>query len=207
MPRLRTSIESLTRPLAITHIGTATAAIHFDGIKLLTDLVFASTDTERETSRTSTQSCSVTRTVLTTWNESGRAALEVRPVLMTPDGARNLRLRSDGDPPPAAGGKRFEVTNTPCEHLPGGKVTGFSSWASFGTTDGEPNAIYFSSNTIHLSELTKTKMRFHRAEDANLFRELEDDVLVPIHFEFWAHFAEKRNGLAAVLRKVGLEDR
>ncbi|KAL2175452.1 uncharacterized protein P884DRAFT_312291, partial [Thermothelomyces heterothallicus CBS 202.75] len=183
--------------------------------------------------RTSTKSCSVTRTVLTTWDEPGRAALEVLPVLMTADGAKNLRPRSDvranikpwlGDPPPDAGGKKFEVTNTPREHLPGGKVTGFSSWASFGTTDGEPNVIYFSSDTIHLSELTKMKMRFRmhlallniakataplptrpmvvtidRAEDANLFQELEDDVLVPMHFEFWVHFAEKRNALAAVL--------
>ncbi|AEO54480.1 hypothetical protein MYCTH_91906 [Thermothelomyces thermophilus ATCC 42464] len=103
------------------------------------------------------KSCSVTRTVLTTWDEPGRAALEVLPVLMTPDGAKNLTPRSDGDPPPEAGGKRFEVTNTP--------------------------------------------------EDASLFRELEDDVLVPMHFEFWAHFAEKRNALAAVLGKDVLEDR
>ncbi|KAL2182917.1 hypothetical protein L209DRAFT_768134 [Thermothelomyces heterothallicus CBS 203.75] len=92
-----------------------------------------------------------TRTVLTTWDEPGRAALEVLPVLMTADGAKNLRPRSDGDPPPDAGGKKFE--------------------------------------------------------DANLFQELEDDVLVPMHFEFWAHFAEKRNALAAVLGKDGLEDR
>jgi hypothetical protein len=33
---------------------------------------------------------------------------------------------------------------------------------SFGTTDGKPNAIYFSGDTIYLPELAKMKERFRK---------------------------------------------
>ena len=59
------------------------------------------------------------------------------------------------------GNTRFSITGTPCEHLPGGEVTGFIITApSFGTTDGKPNAIYFSGDTIYLPELAKMREQF-----------------------------------------------
>lgn len=45
------------------------------------------------------------------------------------------------------------------------------------------------------------------AEAAKLFRELEADVLVPMHFESWNHFAEKREALAKSLEKEGVTDK
>ena len=48
-------------------------------------------------------------------------------------------------------------------HLPGGEVVGFIITApSFGTTDGKPNAIYFSGDTIYLPELAKMRERFRK---------------------------------------------
>lgn len=62
------------------------------------------------------------------------------------------------------GSRRFEVTGTPCEHLPGGEVTGFIVTApSFGETDGKPNAIYFSGDTVYLPELAKMQGRFRQS--------------------------------------------
>jgi L-ascorbate metabolism protein UlaG (beta-lactamase superfamily) len=45
------------------------------------------------------------------------------------------------------------------------------------------------------------------ADAAKLFKELEADVLVPMHFESWGHFAEKRDALAQVLEKEGVMDK
>lgn len=45
------------------------------------------------------------------------------------------------------------------------------------------------------------------ANAAKLFKELEADVLVPMHFESWGHFAEKREELAASLEKEGVMDK
>jgi hypothetical protein len=61
------------------------------------------------------------------------------------------------------GGNRFDITGTPCEHLPGGEVTGFIiSKPSFGTTNGKPNAIYFSGDTNYLPELAKMKEQYRK---------------------------------------------
>lgn len=38
------------------------------------------------------------------------------------------------------------------------------------------------------------------AQAAQLAREIEADVLVPMHFESWGHFAESREELAQVLK-------
>ncbi|KAL2138788.1 hypothetical protein VTI28DRAFT_6219 [Corynascus sepedonium] len=243
-------------PLAITHIGTATAIIHVDGVNLLTDPVFTPAGTEWDWGFVVLKHLDAPAINLTdlpdidavllshedhpdNLDEPGRAALEGRPVLTTADGAKNLGPRSDVRAlkpwetlPLEVGGKRFEVTGTPCEHLPGGEVTGFIVTApSFGSTDDKPNAIYFSGDTIYLPELTQMKKRFHisvallnigkataplptgplvitmdGAEAARLFRELEADVLVPMHFDSWAHFAEKRDALATALEKEGVMD-
>ncbi|KAK3304976.1 uncharacterized protein B0T15DRAFT_399963, partial [Chaetomium strumarium] len=119
------------------------------------------------------------------------------------------------------------------EHLPGGEVTGFIITApSFGKTDGKPNAIYFSGDTIYLPELVKMRERFHisvallntgkataplptgplqitldGAQAARLFRELGADVLVPMHFESWRHFAEEKSDLRQALEVGGVMDK
>jgi L-ascorbate metabolism protein UlaG (beta-lactamase superfamily) len=45
------------------------------------------------------------------------------------------------------------------------------------------------------------------AHAAQLFKEIEADVLVPMHFESWGHFAEQREALAAALEKEGVMDK
>ncbi|KAH6854661.1 beta-lactamase superfamily domain-containing protein [Chaetomium sp. MPI-CAGE-AT-0009] len=244
-------------PLAVTHIGTATAIIHVDGINLLTDPVFSPAGTTwdlgiavLEISDTPAMGLAdlphIDAVLLShedhpdNLDELGRATLDGRHVFTTPDGAKKLAPRPGVRAiqpwetlPLEIGGKRFDVTGTPCEHLPGGEVTGFVvSAPSFGTTDGKPNAIYFSGDTIYLPELAKMKERFHisvallnigkataplptgplaitmdGADAAKLFKELEADVLVPMHFESWGHFTEKREELAASLEKEGVMDK
>jgi L-ascorbate metabolism protein UlaG (beta-lactamase superfamily) len=244
-------------PLAITHIGTATAIIHVDGINLLTDPVFSPAGTEWDLgimvlklSDTPVKALAdlphIDAVLLShedhpdNLDEPGRSTLDGRHVFTTADGAKKLAprpmvraIKPWEKLPLEIGGNRFDITGTPCEHLPGGEVTGFIiSKPSFGTTNGKPNAIYFSGDTIYLPELAKMKEQYHisvallnigkataplptgrlaitmdGAEAAKLFKELEADVLVPMHFESWNHFAEKRDALAKSLEKEGVTDK
>ncbi|KAK7965842.1 uncharacterized protein PG986_000119 [Apiospora aurea] len=104
----------------------------------------------------------------------GRRLLDGRRVLTTIDGARKLAprpgvvgLKRWEMVPMLIGGRRFEVTATPCQHLPGGECNGFIVTASeFGSTIGDdglsrPNAIYFSGDTVYLEELAQMRERFH----------------------------------------------
>ncbi len=45
------------------------------------------------------------------------------------------------------------------------------------------------------------------ADAARLFREIGADVLVPMHFESWTHFAEKRAALAEAFEKAGVAEK
>ena len=40
-----------------------------------------------------------------------------------------------------------------------------------------------------------------------LFRDIEADVLVPMHFESWAHFTEGRSELEQAFEKEGVSDK
>ena len=115
-----------------------------------------------------------------------------------------------------AGGKSFNITNTPCQHLPGGECTSLILESpDFGTTDGKPNIIFISGDTRYLEELVSIREKYHvsvailhfgvatvplpkeplpitmgEKVDAKLARELGADMIVPIHYESWVHFAE-----------------
>ncbi|KAL2266652.1 hypothetical protein VTJ83DRAFT_6004 [Remersonia thermophila] len=240
---------SFGAPLSITHIGTATAIINISGVTFLTDPVFSPAGTTWDLGiitlkTTSTPALSLADlppidVVLLSHedhpdnlDELGRTILDGRHVFTTVDGAKNLAPRPGVRSlqpwetlPLTIGARHFEITGTPCQHLPGGEVTGFIiSSPSFGTTDGKPNAIYFSGDTVYLPELVQMKERFHisvallnvgkatvplptgplvitmdGAQAAKLAREIEADAVVPMHFESWGHFAETREELARVL--------
>jgi L-ascorbate metabolism protein UlaG (beta-lactamase superfamily) len=97
-------------PLAITHIGTATAIIHLDGVNLITDPVFSPAGTEWDLGiimlkNTDTPAMGLADlppidAVLLSHedhpdnlDEPGRLLLDGRQVLTTPDGAKKLAPR------------------------------------------------------------------------------------------------------------------
>ncbi|KAI8717098.1 hypothetical protein NCS52_00784300 [Fusarium sp. LHS14.1] len=103
-------------------------------------------------------------------DDAGRTLLNGRPVLTTPDGAKNLAPR------PAVQslkpwetvnltlrGIKWEITGVPCVHMPGGEVTGFILRNDkFGhSEEGLPSAIYFTGDTILLLDHFDIKQRFH----------------------------------------------
>lgn len=236
-------MASTKASLTITHIGTATSILDIDGVKLLTDPFFSPAGTEwqrgayvlknTDTPALSLETLPPIDAILLSHedhpdnlDELGRRLLDGRHVLTTVDGSKKLAPRPGvrGLSPWETvtlnvGGKTFRVTGTPCQHLPGGECTGFIlEYDGFGiSSDGRPNAIYISGDTIYIEELSRVIpskwditvaiLNFGKAQvtapggeslqitmdgkqGARLFREVGADVLVPMHFESWGHFTQ-----------------
>lgn len=244
--------------LSITHITTATAIVEIAGVTFLTDPFFSPAGTEwdkgvivlriSETPVLGLQDLPPIDAVLLSHedhpdnlDELGRQLLNGRKVITTIDGANKLQPRPGvrGLHPwetitLEAGGKTFSVTGTPCEHVPGNECTGFVlTTPEFGTTDGLPNAIWFSGDTVYMEELSKNLAeKFHVSaaivnlgaakmnlpdgqllitmdgkQAAQLCREIKADVLIPMHYESWSHFTEKGKALAESFQREGILDK
>jgi L-ascorbate metabolism protein UlaG (beta-lactamase superfamily) len=243
--------------VTITFIGTATATVEIDGVNFLTDPFFSPAGTEWDLGITvlktiNTPSLSlrdlppIDAVLLShedhsdNLDELGRHLLDGRKVITTMDGTRKLHPRPGvrGIHPweivmLEAGGKRFGVTGTPCQHLPGGECTGFILTApEFGNTNGLPNAIYFSGDTVYIKELTEMRNKFHIAkamlnlgaaqapfpdgplqitmdghQASRLFREIKADILVPMHYQSWEHFSESKDQLITTFEREGIQDK
>lgn len=242
----------------MTFIGTATAILSIDDVNFITDPVFDNVGSTYDLGIITLESLkapvlglhdlpAIDAVLLShedhpdNLDTAGRTLLDGRTVITTPDGANKLKPR------PAVhaihpwetlslniGGKSFEITGTPCVHLPGGETTGFIvHTASFGTSpDGLPNAIYFSGDTIYLEELAQMRKKFHIAlailnlgaviapmpdgplqitldgqTAVKLIQDIGADVVVPMHFDSWKHFTEPSTELAKVFVEAGLKDK
>ncbi|KAJ5381223.1 beta-lactamase superfamily domain-containing protein [Penicillium cataractarum] len=181
--------------LDVTHIGTATAVLEVNGINFLTDPFFSPAGTFWDRGRVVLKvtenpalrldQLPVIDAVLLSHedhpdnlDELGRQLLDGRHVFTTVDGGNNLRPR-----PAVYGmkpweeitciiaGKKFTITATPTQHVPGNECTGFiltNDEFGFGR-DGLPNAIYFTGDTVYIDELNAIADRYHvRAAVMNL---------------------------------------
>lgn len=242
--------------VTITYVGTATSILEIDGITFLTDPYFSPEGTEWDvgiatlashyTPALALQDLPPIDAVLLSHEDHpdnlddlGRRLLDGRRVLTTVDGAEKL------GPKPGVkglkpwettflqiGGKKFEVTSTPCQHLPGGECAGFIlTTADFGTTGGLPNAIYFSGDTTYMEELAAIRDKFHISlallnmgaatvvlpgteepllitmdgkQATRLFRDIGADMVIPMHYEGWDHFKEGKKQLTAVFEEEGI---
>ncbi|KAE8152370.1 Metallo-hydrolase/oxidoreductase [Aspergillus avenaceus] len=173
----------------------------------------------------------------------GRQLLDGRHTITTMDGASNLAPRPGvhGIKPwetqtHCISGVKYEVTGSPCIHLPGGEATGFLLHTErFGhADDGRPNAIWFSGDTIYHEELRQIKEKFHvvvgllnlgaakimmpgrdeplqitmgGCDAARLVRELDMDCIVPVHYESWHHFTEFGKELKETFEEEGVLDK
>ncbi|RYO91180.1 hypothetical protein DL762_002347 [Monosporascus cannonballus] len=252
------TISSFKGTLNITHIGTATVILELDGVNLIIHPFFSPAGTEWDVGITTLkntdnpalglQDLPIIDAVLLSHedhpdnlDELGRRLLDGRRVLTTMDGAKKLAprpgvrgLRPWETVSLDIGCRRFQVTGTPCQHLPGGECTGFILTAvEFGETEGLPNAIYFSGDTVYLEELAEMRKSFHISvallnvgaamaplgnppplqitmdgkQAARLFREINADVLVPIHYESWGHFSQNGQQLAKAFEEEGIQEK
>lgn len=254
------AITNLNSSVRVTHVGTATAIIELDNLTILTDPYFSPEGTEW-IGKSGAKLVNSYQPPLgledlppidlillshedhkDNLDDLGRQLLNGRHVFTTTDGARNLAPRKAvrGMKPwetvslQVGGGPRYEITATPCQHLPGGECLGFIVTAEhFGTSDGKPNAVYFSGDTVYIEELAKIKDRFHVSvalfslgkamvpkpgggmlqitmdskQAVQLMRDIEPDVVIPLHFEGWSLFKEGKSEIEEVVKEEGVEDK
>ncbi|KAB5583481.1 beta-lactamase superfamily domain-containing protein [Coniochaeta sp. 2T2.1] len=253
---------SLSCPLLLTHITTATVLLKLNNTTtFLTDPVFSPAGTEYDYGSVNLKVLSSPALSLSdlppidcillshedhpdNLDSPGRTLLNGRRVLTTPAGRKALAPRPgvvalkpwETVSLDLGGGKKFDITGTPARHLPGGEVVGFliSSEEVMGTTDGKPNAVWFSGDTVYMPELLEMKEKFHVSvalvnladvhvpaqvgekavkitmvgtDAVKLMKGIGADVLVPIHYEGWSHFRQGREELEKVFREEGVEDR
>lgn len=235
--------------LNVTFIGTATAILEVNGINFVTDPFFSPAGSEWDVGLTVLKNTSTPAMSLSdlpaidavllshedhpdNLDELGRQLLDGRRVFTTRDGASKLAPRPSvrGMAPWetvsfSVGKVQFSLTATPCQHLPGGECTGFViSGPDFGETDGKPNAIYFSGDTVYFEELTTIKDRFNiqaalinlgaahvpiadpplkitmdSTDAVRLIGDIDADVAIPMHCDGWGHFSEDVAQAAKVL--------
>lgn len=156
-------------------------------------------------------------------------------VLTTVEGADRLGNRSIGLPAwqyfdMARNGRTLRIVGTPGRHGPEGgdrgPVTGFA--LSF--ADNPDEVVYVSGDTVWYEELSRIQEKFH-VRVAILFmgaarvivggghltmtardgiaaaRAFPDAIVVPLHFEGWAHFTESREVIQNAFIEAGLEHR
>ncbi len=160
-----------------------------------------------------------------------------RRVITTPAGAERLGGNAIGLEPwrslelRSADGNSLRVTGTPARHGPAdgdrGPVTGF---VLRGNDDSEP-AIYITGDTVWYGGVAEVAHRFtvgavlafagaarvkvagpsHLTLDSSdavkLARGFPDAVIVPLHYEGWAHFSEGRAELERAFRDAALAPR
>jgi L-ascorbate metabolism protein UlaG (beta-lactamase superfamily) len=243
--------------VSMTHIGTATAIIEIDNVRFITDPMFlpagahpqpmpdgtfVDLTTDQGPALQLEQLPHIDCVLLShedhidNLDETGRILLNGRHVLTTVDGAQKLAPRPSvqGKGPwettiLVLQGKEFKFTWTSAEHLPGGECTGFTiETESFGSTDGKPNVVWFSGDTIYTDDL-KTRLRDYNitialvnlgdahvgdlkitmsGQDAtDIVKDHDPDVIVPIHFAEWKHFVEHDQELRERIKTESIEEK
>lgn len=158
-------------------------------------------------------------------------------VLTTPAGAERLGQPTVGLAPwqsvefPTRDGRRLRVTGTPARHGPEdgdrGPVTGFV----IAFTDAPEQAIYVSGDTVWYDGVAEVARRFTvqvailfmgtarvrevgpahltlaATEGVQAARAFPDAVIVPVHYEGWAHFTEGRSEIERAFDAAGLASR
>ncbi|CAN9268367.1 unnamed protein product [Alternaria alternata] len=144
------SASTFKNKVSITHIGTATAILDIDGIIFLTDPFFSPAGTEwndvaalkvHDDPALKLEELPYIDAVLLSHenhpdnlDEFGRRLLDGRHVVTTNDGAKNLAPRA--------------------------QCSWFQRLARE-RSDGRPNAIYFSGDTVYIEELSKIADKYH----------------------------------------------
>jgi L-ascorbate metabolism protein UlaG (beta-lactamase superfamily) len=170
-------------------------------------------------------------------DHAGRALLaHVDMILTTPAGAQRVGDKAIGLVPwqsidlPTQAGSVVRVTGTPARHGPvdgdRGPVTGFVL-----TTASLPGAIYLSGDTVwydgvaevghrftvHVAllfmgaarvvEVGPAALTFTAAEAVDAAHTFAKAIILPLHYEGWAHFTESRQDIARAFAAAGLESR
>ena len=133
---------------------------------------------------------------------------------------------------PAPNGKTLRVTATPARHGPEGGDRGPVIGFVLAMDDDASGTVYATGDTVWYEGVAEVSRRFPSVRLALFFlgaarvavagpqhltltaeegvlvaRAFPDAVIVPVHFEGWAHFSEGKNEIEKAFRTAGLEER
>lgn len=246
--------------VSISYIGVATTILNINGVRFITDPAFDAAQVYdmgfAKLEKTMNPTIKIEElppidAVLLSHEDhpdnldaTGRTLLPGRHVFTTMDGAKNLKAN-----PGVVGlapwdktvielqDQKFTITATPCEHLEGGEVIGFvlECDALGKGSNGKPNAVYFSGDTIYLPELKKLgeqwnikaalccvgvamgpphgshtepyKITMDGKDLGQLAKEINAEKVIPVHFEAWTHFAQGEDALRKDLSDANIMDK
>ncbi|KAK1255322.1 hypothetical protein MKX08_009317 [Trichoderma sp. CBMAI-0020] len=251
-------MSSFKGSVSVTYIGTATALLQIDNVTFLTDPFFSPSGSEwvrpvvvlknSQDPAVKPENLPPIDAVLLSHedhpdnlDEIGRKVLEGKKVFTTKDGAVQIGDKAacaglnPGDKATlVAGGKTFEIIATPAEHAPQGECIGFIvTSADFGSTNGLPNAIYFSGDTIYNQDVANSLKGYHISlallnlgkaaievgqsepleitmdgkQAAQLIKDANVEKAVPLHFEGWGHFTEGKGPASQAFDEAGVSEK
>ncbi len=158
-------------------------------------------------------------------------------VLTTPDGAERLGGNAVGLAPwqthdlRLAGSRTLRVVATPCRHGPEGMDRGPVVGFVLQPTDAPEHTVYVAGDTVWYEGVAEVGRRFAprvavlnlgaarvpevgpfhltmtAAEAVEAARAFAPAIIVPLHFEGWAHFSEGRPQIERAFQEAGLGDR
>ncbi len=158
-------------------------------------------------------------------------------VLTTPAGADRLGDNAVGLAPwqsldlPTPRGHTLRVTSTPARHGPAGADRGPVSGFVLTLVEAPEHAVYVSGDTVwyegveevsrqfatgmailfmgaaRVKEVGPAHLTFTAEEAVEAARAFPEAVIVPAHFEGWAHFSESRKEIEEAFGKAGMEQR
>jgi len=158
-------------------------------------------------------------------------------VLTTTEGARRLGGKAIGLAAwetrelAAGGGRRLLVTATPARHGPAGGDRGPVIGFALAFADRPDHAVYVSGDTVWYEGVAEVGRRFavdvavlftgaarvrevgpatltlSAAEAVTAARAFSDAIVVPLHFEGWAHYSESGADLERAFGEAGMLDR
>jgi L-ascorbate metabolism protein UlaG (beta-lactamase superfamily) len=158
-------------------------------------------------------------------------------VLTTEAGAERLGGKAIGLVPwqsvelPTPNGGALRITGTPARHGPAdgdrGPITGFVlAW-----TESPQNAVYLSGDTVwyegvaeisrrfdikiavlfmgaaRVPEVGPAHLTFTAKEAVEAARAFSEVIIIPLHYEGWAHYSESREQIVDVFKAAGMEAR
>ena len=165
------------------------------------------------------------------------ALVKAKKVLTTPEGAQRLGGNSVGVKPwetmdvSAQNGHVLRVVGTPARHGPAGLSRGAVTGFVFYFPDAPESTIYFGGDTVWYEGVAEVAKRFPvraailnlgaarvpevgpfhltmtAAEAVETTRAFTDAVIVPLHYEGWAHFSEGAEVIAKTFAAAGLQKR
>jgi L-ascorbate metabolism protein UlaG (beta-lactamase superfamily) len=213
-----------TDTLRLTYIGGPTALLALGGLRLLTDPTFDAAGSEypapsyvlrktRGPARPAASLGPVDAVLLShdhhadNLDVAGRRVVEGAPVVLTTtEGARRLGGKAIGDRGPVIGFALVLADRPDHAVCVSGDTVWYEGVAEVGRRFAVDLAVLFT-GAARVREVGPAMLTLSAAEAVAAARAFSDAIVVPLHFEGWAHYSESGAELERAFAEAGMSER